>query len=66
MHPVAVFHSAADYIRTHRWELPTYAALAGLVTEAFRTVEQHLTTQLAHHLTPAVRQQLDALFTTTE
>lgn len=66
MNPMAVFHSAADYIRTHRWEVPTYAALAGLVTEAFRTVEQDLTTQLAHHLTPAVRQQLDALFTTEE
>jgi TnpA family transposase len=66
MNPVAVFHSAADYIRTHRWEVPTYAALAGLVTGAFRTVEQQLTTQLAHHLTPAVRQQLDALFTTSE
>ena len=66
MNPVAVFHSAADYIRAHRWELPTYAALAGLVTEAFRTVEQQLTTQLGHHLTPAVRQQLDALFTTPE
>ena len=66
MNPVAVFHSAADYIRAHRWEVPTYAALAGLVTEAFRTVEQDLTTQLAHRLTPAVRQQLDALFTTPE
>lgn len=66
MNPVAVFHSAADYIRAHRWEVPTYAALAGLVTGAFRTVEQQLTTQLAHHLTPAVRQQLDALFTTPE
>ena len=66
MNPVAVFHSTADYIRAHRWEVPTYAALAGLVTGAFRTVEQHLTTQLAHHLTPAVRQQLDALFTTPE
>ena len=66
MNPVAVFYSAADYIRAHRWEVPTYAALAGLVTEAFRTVEQHLTTQLAHHLTPAVRQLLDALFTTPE
>ena len=66
MNPVAVFHSAADYIRAHRWEVPTYAALAGLITEAFRTVEQQLTTQLGHHLTPAVRQQLDALFTTPE
>jgi TnpA family transposase len=66
MNPVAVFHSAADYIRAHRWEVPTYAALAGLVTEAFRTVEHQLTTQLAHHLTPAVRQQLDILFTTEE
>ena len=66
MNPVAVFHSAADYIRAHRWEVPTYAALAGLVTEAFRTVEHQLTTQLGHHLTPAVRQQLDALFTTPE
>ena len=66
MNPVAVFHSAAGYIRAHRWEVPTYAALAGLVTEAFRTVEQQFTTQLAHHLTPAVRQQLDALFTPSE
>jgi hypothetical protein len=66
MNPVAVFHSAANYIRAHRWEVPTYAALAGLVTEAFRTVEQQLVTQLAHHLTPAVRQQLDTLFTTEE
>jgi hypothetical protein len=63
MNPVAVFHSAADYLRARRWELPTYAALAGVVTEAFRTVEQQLTTQLACHLPPAMRQQLDALFT---
>ena len=47
-----------------RWELPTYATLASVVTEAFRTVEQQLTTQLAALLTPALRQQLDALFTT--
>ncbi|WP_083322613.1 Tn3 family transposase [Hymenobacter lapidarius] len=66
MNPVAVFHSAADYIRAHRWEVPTYAALAGFVTEAFRTVEQQLVTQLARYLTPAVRQQLDTLFTTEE
>ena len=44
MNPVAVFHSAADYLRAHRWEVPTYAALVGLVTEAFRTLEQQLTT----------------------
>ena len=65
MNLVAVFRSAADYIRAHRWEVPTYAALAGLVTEAFRTVEQQLTTQLAHYLIPA-RRQLKALFTTPE
>ena len=44
--------------------MPTYATLAGLVTGAFRTVEQQLTTQLACLLTPDLRQQLDALFTT--
>ena len=64
MNPVAVFRTAVDTLRSRRWGLPTYAALAGVVTEAFRTVEKHLTTQLALHLTPAVRQQLDALFTT--
>lgn len=63
MNPVAVFRSAVDYLRARRWELPTYAALAGVFTEAFRTVEQQLTAQLALHLTPAVRQQFDALFT---
>ena len=64
MNPVAVFRTAADYLRAHRWEVPTYATLAGLVTGAFRTVEQQLTTQLACLLTPDLRQQLDALFTT--
>ena len=64
MNPVAVFRTAADYLLAHRWEVPTYATLAGMVTEAFRTVEQQLTTQVAHLLTPALRQQLDALFTT--
>jgi TnpA family transposase len=64
MNPVGVFRSAVDTLRARRWELPTYAALAGVVTDAFRTVEQQLTTQLAELLTPAVRQQLDALFTT--
>ena len=44
--------------------MPTYAALVGVVTQAFRTVEQQLTSQVAHLLTPALRQQLDALFTT--
>ena len=34
------------------------------MTGAFRTVEEQLATQLALHLTPTVRQQLDALFTT--
>lgn len=38
MNPVAVFHSGADYIRAHRWEMPTYATLVGLVTEAFRPI----------------------------
>ena len=66
MNPVAVFRTAADYLRSHRLEVPTYAALAGLVTTAFRTVKQQLTTGLARHLTPALRQQLDALFTTAE
>ncbi len=60
MNPVAVFRTAADYLLAHRWEVPTYAALAGVFT---RTVEQQLTTQVAHLLTPALRQQLDALFT---
>jgi len=64
MNPVAVFRTTADYLLAHRWEVPTYAMLAGVVTEAFRTVEQQLTTQVAHLLTPALRQQLDALFTT--
>ena len=66
MNPVAVFRSAADYIRAHRWELPTHAYLAGLVTGDFRTVKHQLTTQLVHHLTPALRQQLDALITTPD
>ncbi|GAA3977044.1 Tn3 family transposase [Hymenobacter antarcticus] len=66
MNPVAVFRTAADYLRSHRWEVPTYATLAGLVTDAFRAVEQQLTTQLASLLTPELRQQLDALFTTAE
>ena len=66
MNPVAVFRTAADYLRSHRWEVPTYATLAGLVTEAFRSVEQQLATQLASLLTPDLRQQLDALFTTAE
>ena len=64
MNPVAVFRTAVDTLRARRWELPTYATLAGVVTDAFRTVEQQLTTQLAALLTPALRQQLDALFTT--
>ena len=64
MNPVAVFHTAADYLRAHRWEVPTYAALALLVTEAFRHVEQQVTSQLAQLLTPVLRQQLDALFST--
>ena len=38
MNPVAVFRTAVDTLRARRWELPTYAALAGVVTEAFRTV----------------------------
>ena len=64
MNPVAVFRTAVDALRARRWELPTYAALAGVITETFRTVEEQLMTQLAPHLRPAVRQQLDALFTT--
>jgi len=66
MNPVAVFRTAADYLLSHRWEVPTYATLASVVTEAFRTVELQLTTQLAGLLTPGLRQQLDALFTTVE
>ena len=66
MNPVAVFRTAADYLLAHRWEVPTYAALASVVTYAFRTVEQQLTTQVAGLLTPDLRQQLDALFSTEE
>lgn len=64
MNPVAVFRAAADFIRSNRIEVPTYAALAGLVTGAFRVVEQQVLATLHQHLTPAMRQQLDALFTT--
>ena len=56
MNPVAVFRTVADYLRSHRWEVPTYATLAGLVTEAFRAVEQQLTIQLASLLTLDLRQ----------
>lgn len=66
MNPVAVFRTAADYLHSYRWGVPTYATLAGLVTEAFRAVEQQLTAQLAGLLTPDFCQQLDALFTTPE
>ena len=64
MNPVAVFLTAVATLRARRWELPTYAALADVVTEVFRTVEQQLTTQLARHLRPTLGQQPDALFTT--
>lgn len=64
MNPVAVFRTTADYLLAHRWEVPTYAVLAGVGIEVFRIVEQQLTTQVAHLLTPALRQQLDVLFTT--
>jgi hypothetical protein len=53
-HPVAAFRAAADYLRSQRWEVPTYGTLAGLVTEAFRTVERHSCRPLAQHLLPAV------------
>ena len=61
MNPVAVFRSLVDFLLGHRWEIPTYAMLAGLVTEAFRTVEQRLGDQLTQLLTPDLRQQLDGL-----
>ena len=61
MNSVAVFRSAAEYIRSHRLQLPTYAALAAVVTQAFRAVEQQLLTQLPQELSPALRQELDAL-----
>ena len=64
MNPVAVFRTAADYLLAHRWEAPTYAALTGVVTKAFCPVEQQLTTQGAHLLTPPLRQELAALFPT--
>lgn len=66
MNLLAVFRSAADYLRAHRWEVPSYATLAGVVPDAFRTVEQQVTTSLAQHLTPGLCQQLDALFTTED
>lgn len=64
INPVAVFRTAADCLLVYRWGVPTYAGLAGVVTEAFRTVEQQLTAQVAYLLTPVLRQQLEALFTT--
>ncbi len=64
--PAAVFRTVADYLRSHRWEVPTYAALAGVVTDAFRAVDQQVTAQLALLLTPTLRQRLDALFTTAD
>ncbi|SHM24284.1 Tn3 family transposase [Hymenobacter psychrotolerans] len=66
MNPTAVFRSAVDYLRAHRWEVPSYATLAGVVTEAFRAVEQQVTARLAQHLTPALCAQLDALFATED
>lgn len=61
MNPVAVFRSTADYVRAHRIEVPTYAALAGVVTQAFRLVETQISHQLHQYLTPAMQQRLDAL-----
>ncbi len=61
MNPALVFRSLAEYIRTHRIELPTYAALALVVTEGFRQVEEENQMLLNRHLTEAMLEKLDTL-----
>lgn len=61
MNPVAVFRSTADYIRTHRVEVPAYATLALLVTQAFKRVDEQLVHLIELHLADSVRGKLDEL-----
>ena len=39
MNPVAIFRSTANYVRAHRIEVPTYAALTSVVTQTFRLIK---------------------------
>lgn len=61
MNPSLVFRSVAEYIRFHRIEVPSYAALASVITEAFKRVEEEIHALLTSHLHPLIRQKLDAL-----
>ncbi|MDJ1470344.1 DUF4158 domain-containing protein [Xanthocytophaga flava] len=61
MNPLAVFRSIADYIRTHRIEVPAYATLALLLTEAFKRVDAELTDMMDLYLTEQERNKLDQL-----
>ena len=61
MNPAAVFRSTADYVRSHRIEVPTYAMLAGVITQAFRQLEAQTTEQLRQFLTATMQERLDTL-----
>lgn len=58
---MTVFRSTADYIRTHRIEVPAYTILALLVTEAFKRVDGELIRLIDLYLTQEVRRKLDEL-----
>lgn len=61
MNSAAVFRSTADYVRSHRVEVPTYAMLAGVVTQAFRQLEAQMTDQLRQFMTPTIQERLNTL-----
>lgn len=61
MNPAAVFRSTADYTRSHRVEVPTYATLAGVITQAFSQLEAQTTEQLRQFLTPTMQERLNTL-----
>jgi TnpA family transposase len=61
MRPSAVFSSLAEYLRTHRIELPTYYALSVIITDAFKLMNTELESLIGLHLSETGRENLDEL-----
>lgn len=64
--PPLVFKTQADFIRSHRTEVPSYNRLAGIVMEAFKELDKKLALLITEYMDEELKCQLDTLLTVAE
>lgn len=61
LRPRSLFMSLVDFLRSKKLEVPSYHALAEIITDTIKTSERELHTQLENHLTVEQKSLLDHL-----